>query len=188
MRPFSHDVPEKLPKTNAERVRFAALPLLILVTTWLQQVGGVILSPATATLAANHRVTLTAQVAGVTNAGMAWTVNGIAGGNSTIGQICTVSVNPCQPVTHGTAAQVDYLAPDPVTVQATSAADSTKSATSQITVINHVVVTVQPASVTLAPLAVQGFTATGVYARDHRGRDRRAGWQRRVSDTDRADS
>jgi hypothetical protein len=140
------------------------------VTVAVQQGGSVILSPATATLAANHRVTLTAQVAGVTNAGMAWSVNGIAGGNATIGQICTVSVNPCQPVTNGTAAQVDYLAPgaipspNPVTVQATSAADSTKSATSQITVINHVVVSVQPASVTLAPLAVQGFVATVVGA------------------------
>jgi len=75
-------------------------------------------------------------------------------------------------VTSGTAAQVDYLAPgavpspNPVTVQATSAADSTKSATAQITVINHAVVTVQPASVTLTPLAVQAFTATVVGASD----------------------
>jgi len=75
-------------------------------------------------------------------------------------------------VTNGAAAQVDYLAPgaipspNPVTVQATSVADSTKSAASQITVIHHVVVTVQPASVTLAPLAVQGFTATAIGAGD----------------------
>ena len=54
--------------------------------------------------------------------------------------------------------------PNPVTVQATSAAASTKSATSQITVINHVVVTVQPASVTLAPPAVPAFAATGIGA------------------------
>jgi hypothetical protein len=45
-------------------------------------------------------------------------------------------------------------------VTAVSAADSTKSASSQITVINHVLVSVQPASMTLAPLAVQGFTAS----------------------------
>ena len=73
-------------------------------------------------------------------------------------------------MTNGTAGQVDYLAPgaipspNPVTVQATSAAASTMSATSQITVINHVVVTVQPASVTLAPLAVQAFAATVIGA------------------------
>jgi len=48
---------------------------------------------------------------------------------------------------------------NPVTVQVTSTADATKSATAQITVINHVLVSVLPSSVTLAPLAVEGFTA-----------------------------
>jgi hypothetical protein len=62
--------------------------------------------------------------------------------------------------------QVDYQAPgaipalNPVTVRATSLADTSRSATAQITVINHVVVTVLPSTVTLAPLAVQGFSAT----------------------------
>ncbi len=50
--------------------------------------------------------------------------------------------------------------PNPVSATAVSAADSTKSASAQITVINHVLVAVQPGSVTLAPLAVQGFTAS----------------------------
>ena len=114
-------------------------------------------------------MTLTAQVSAASGTGTAggvtWSVNGIAGG-ATFGQICVVATNPCQPVTSGAAAQVDYLAPgaipspNPVTVQATSAADPTKSASAQITVINHVVVTVQPVSATLAPLAVQGFAAT----------------------------
>jgi hypothetical protein len=60
---------------------------------------------------------------------------------------------------------VDYVTPgaipqpNPVSVAATAAADTTKSATAQITVINHVLVSVQPQSITLAPLAVQGFTA-----------------------------
>lgn len=140
------------------------------VTLAIQAGGGVSVSPATATLAGNHRVTLTAQVSGIANNGVNWSVNGIAGGNGTLGQICVVATNPCQPVTNGTAAQVDYLAPgaipspNPVTVHATSAADPAKSASAQITVINHVVVTVQPANVTLAPLAVQGFTATVVGA------------------------
>jgi hypothetical protein len=43
---------------------------------------------------------------------------------------------------------------------ATSAADNTKTASAQITVINHVLVSVQPQSITLAPLAVEAFTAT----------------------------
>ena len=123
------------------------------------------LSPTTDTLAANHRVTLTAQVFGTTNMGVSWSVSGIPGGNTTLGQICVVGSSPCQSVTSGTSLQVDYVAPgtipqpNPVSVMVTSAADTTKSASTQITVINHVLVSVQPASITLAPLAVQGFTA-----------------------------
>jgi hypothetical protein len=131
------------------------------------QVGvSVSLLPSTATRAVNHSVTLTAQVTGTSNTGVAWTVNGVAGGNTMFGQICAVTTNPCQRVTGGSVLQVDYGAPgaiplpNPVTVQATSAADTTKSATAQITVINHVLVSVQPGNVMLAPLAVQGFSAT----------------------------
>ena len=135
-------------------------------TLVIQTGVSVSLSPSAATRAANHRVTLTAQVNGTSNAGLIWSVNGIAGGNASLGQICIVGSNPCQIVTSNTSLQTDYLAPgaipspNPVTVTAVSTADSTKSASAQITVINHVVVSVQPASVTLAPLAVQGFTAS----------------------------
>lgn len=137
--------------------------------------GSVIVLPSTATLAANHRLTLAAQVGATSTSGggsgsatpaVNWSVNGIAGGNAIIGQICVAATNPCLPVTDGSAAQVDYLAPggiptpNPVTVQATNAADSTKHAAAQITILNHVLVTVQPASATLAPLAVQPFSAT----------------------------
>ncbi len=124
------------------------------------------LSPTTATLAANHRLTLAAQVNGTTNSSVSWSVNGVPGGNTTAGQLCAVSSSPCQTVTSGSVLQADYVAPgalpqpNPVTVQVTSTADPTKSATAQITVINHVLVSVQPQSAALAPLAVKGFTAT----------------------------
>jgi len=123
-------------------------------------------SPSTATLAANHRVTLNAQVNGTSNTGVIWSVNGIAGGNTAFGEICAVGSIPCQMVTNTTAPQVEYLAPgtipspNPVSATAVSAADSTKSASAQITVLNHVLVSVQPGSITLSPLAVQGFTAS----------------------------
>ena len=124
------------------------------------------LFPTTATLAANHRVTLTAQVFGTTNTAVNWSVSGISGGNQTVGQICVVGSSPCQSPSSGNALQVDYLAPgaipqpNPVSVMATSAADTTKSASTQITVINHVLVSVQPQSIALAPLGLQRFTAT----------------------------
>jgi hypothetical protein len=127
---------------------------------------GVTLSPGTATLAANHRIALTAQVFGSVNSAVAWTVNGFTNGTGSVGQICIVATIPCQPLTTGNNLQVDYQAPgaipapNPVTVRATSLADTTRSATAQITVINHDVVTVRPSTVTLAPLAVQQFSAT----------------------------
>lgn len=135
-------------------------------TLAIQPGVSVSVSPATATLAGNHRVTLTVQVNGTSNDGVTWSVNGIAGGNASLGQICAVGSNPCQSVTSTTVTQVEYLAPgaipspNPVNATAVSAADSTKSASAQITVINHVVVSVMPASVTLAPLSVQGFAAS----------------------------
>ena len=91
-------------------------------------------SPPTATLAGGHRATLTVQVSGTSNTGMAWSVNGIPGGNSTFGQICVAGSNPCQTVTSSMASQVGYLAPgaipspNPVSAIAVSAADPTKSA------------------------------------------------------------
>jgi len=124
------------------------------------------LSPATDTLAASHRVTLTAQVFGTTNTALNWSVSGVSGGNTSLGQICVVGSSPCQSVASGSALQVDYLAPgtipqpNPVSVMATSAADATKNAAAQITIINHVLVSVSPQSITLAPLAVEEFTAT----------------------------
>lgn len=123
------------------------------------------LLPATATLAPSHRVTLTAQISG-TNTGLAWTVNGVAGGDTAVGELCIVASNPCVPFVGGAGRDVDYIAPgaipspNPVIVQATSAADPARSASSRITVINHVLVSVQPASATLAPGASQTFTAS----------------------------
>lgn len=129
--------------------------------------NGVSLSllPVAATLAPGHRVTLATQISSA-NTGLAWSVNGIAGGDTAVGQICIAASNPCLPFAGGAAQDVDYIAPgaipspNPVIVQATSAADPARSASSRITVINHVLVSVQPASATLAPGASQTFTAS----------------------------
>jgi hypothetical protein len=127
---------------------------------------GMSVSPGSATVAASHRVTLTAAVSGSTNTGVTWIVSGVGGGNSTVGQICASGVSPCQPVTGTNSLQVDYLAPgaipsvNPVTIQAASVADTNKNATAVITVINHVVVSILPGTTTLPPLGVQSFSAS----------------------------
>jgi len=132
----------------------------------IAQGAGLSISPPTATLADNERITLTASLNGATNNGLSWSVNGVSGGNTTLGQICVVGSNPCQSLTSGTATQADYLAPgaipapNPVSVTVTSAGNPNLTASAQITVINHVLVSVQPNNVTLPPLGVQGFTAS----------------------------
>ena len=135
-------------------------------TIMIQTGASLSLLPTTATLAANHRVTLTATENGTTGSSFAWSVNGIPGGNAAAGQLCVIASSPCQGVTSGTATQVDYVAPgaipstNPVSVQVSLAGNSAISSSAQITVLNHILVTVFPSSVTLPPLGVQGFTAS----------------------------
>ena len=124
------------------------------------------ISPPTATLADNERITLTASLNGATNNGLSWSVNGVSGGNATLGQICVTGSSPCQSLTSGTATQADYLAPgaipatNPVSVTVATAGNPSLTASAQITVINHVLVSVLPSTVILPPLGVQGFTAS----------------------------
>ncbi len=131
----------------------------------IQSGGSISISPITYTLAANRRVTLTATENGTTGESLAWSINGIPGGNSTLGQICVVASSPCQSLS-GSATQVDYLAPgaipspNPVSVQVASTGNPSLNASAQITVINHILVSVLPNNVTLPPLGVQSFTAT----------------------------
>ncbi len=123
------------------------------------------ISPSTYTLATNHRVTLSVTENGTSGESLAWSVNGIGGGNSVLGQICVVASSPCQAVT-SSSAQVDYLAPgampspNPISVRVASTGNPALAASAQITVINHILVSVLPNNVTLPPLGVQGFTAT----------------------------
>jgi len=124
------------------------------------------LLPTTATVAANHRVTLTVTENGTPGSPIIWSVNGISGGNSTVGQLCVVASSPCQSITTSTATQMDYIAPgaipfaNPVSVQVAIAGNPAISSSAQITVLNHILVSVFPNAITLPPLGVQGFTAS----------------------------
>jgi hypothetical protein len=136
------------------------------VTIMIQGGPSLSLSPTTATLAPNRRVTLTVTENGAAGSSLAWSVNGVSGGSSNVGQLCVVASSPCQNVTSGTATQVDYIAPgaipstNPVSVQVAIAGNPATFSSAQITVINHILVSVFPASVALPPLGVQGFTAS----------------------------
>jgi len=95
----------------------------------------------------------TATVANTTNTAVAWQVNGIAGGNATIGTI-----------SNGGLYTAPAAVPNPaaVTVTAVSAADNTKSgsATATVTAPPPITVTVSPNAANVVVNATQQFTAT----------------------------
>lgn len=86
----------------------------------------VAVSPATASVVTGTSIPLSAKVSGTTNWSITWTVNGVAGGNSTVGTINTVGVY---------TAPSSVPTPSSVQITATSVADTTKSATATITVL-----------------------------------------------------
>jgi hypothetical protein len=166
----NYTAPNSAPSPNS--ITITAIPLAdpsksAQATLTIQPGTGFFIQPGSATLAVNHRITFVLQTNGAATSSVNWSVNGAAAGNSALGQICAVGSNPCTPVTSSSAStQVDYLAPsaipstNPVAVKAASADDSTLFATAQVTILNHIVVSVLPASVTLAPGATQSFTAS----------------------------
>jgi hypothetical protein len=126
----------------------------------------VTLTPETASLAVSHRQTFTTLVNNTENQMVTWLVNGFSGGNLQMGRICVTGSNPCQPVTTSNGGSIDYVAPagvpspDPVTITATSQADNTKSAKASVTILPHVVVSVQPGSITIASTGRMRFAAS----------------------------
>jgi hypothetical protein len=124
----------------------------------------VTVSPATASLAVTHRRTFSASVTGLSNSNVQWDVNGVIGGNTTVGQICAAASSPCQPASGATT--VDYVAPaavpapNPVMLTATSLADPTRKSSASITILAHDVVSVSPLAATLAPASHQLFQAS----------------------------
>ncbi len=105
----------------------------------------VTVSPTTATVAVSTTQQFAATVTGSTNTAVTWSVDGVIGGNTTVGVINTSGL---------------YTAPSTTashTVTATSVADTSASANAAVRVIS---LSVSPASVSLAPLGTQQFTAT----------------------------
>ena len=83
------------------------------------------ITPTSATVQTGMTQTFAATVTGSANTSVNWSVNGVAGGNATVGMISTSGVY---------TAPMTVPSPATVTVTATSAADSTKSASAQTTV------------------------------------------------------
>lgn len=110
----------------------------------------VAISPTSASVAVNQTQQFTATVSGSSNTSATWSVDGIAGGNTTVGTVSTTGL---------------YTAPGSAgshTVTATSAADTTKSASAAVTVTSSagVSVTISPTSASVQVNQTKQFTAT----------------------------
>jgi glycosyl hydrolase family 39 (putative alpha-L-iduronidase) len=112
-------------------------------------VVSVSVSPSPASLTVNTTLQFTANVTGTPNTAVTWFVDGVIGGNTTVGTISASGL---------------YTAPASTgshTVKATSQADPTKSASSAVTVTMAVVsVSVSPSPASLAINTALQFTAT----------------------------
>ena len=121
-------------KTASAAVMITALPM-----------GSVTISPTNATLAVGGMQQFTATVVNETNTGVTWSVDGVSGGNTTVGTINSNGLYTAPP-SAGTH-----------TVTATSVADTSKSASAAVSVIS---MTISPQTASLTPLGTQQFTAT----------------------------
>jgi len=114
------------------RVYLAVLLFLFVVLQgYARAQVSVTISPTTATLATLATQPFTATVSGNTNTAVTWQVNGVSGGNSTVGLVSTT--------VPGTSNEALYLGPSAVpspatvSVTAVSQADPTKSASATVT-------------------------------------------------------
>jgi hypothetical protein len=112
----------------------------------------VALNPTSASVTTSGTQQFTATVAGTSNTAVTWSVNGVAGGDSTFG---TVSTNGLY------AAPCFVPSPNPVRVTATSKADASASGSATVTITTPpgVVVCISPAAALLPGGGTQQFTA-----------------------------
>lgn len=169
----SYIAPSDLPATNPSTIHATAGVLVASVTVTIVSSVTISVAPASAAVLTAQRVTLTPTVSGSSDTAVSWTVNGIANGSTTVGQICQHASNPCQPPATPASPAIDYMAPaavpapNPVTVTAISEADPSKSASAAISVSNinsTVAVTISPSYAFICPsgaaASTQQFFAT----------------------------
>src|SRR6185312_8631475 len=101
-------------------------------TVTLAQPVAVSVAPASATINVGASLGFTATVTGSGNPAVSWSVNGVAGGNATLGTITAQGVF---------TAPTAVPAPALETVTATSAADPSKSATAAVTITAPISIT-----------------------------------------------
>src|SRR5881398_1767971 len=134
--------------SQADATKSAAAQVTITATTTVS----VTISPTSATVAAGGTQQFSAVVQNTSNTAVTWQVNGVTGGNATVGAISSSGLYTAPGVVPN---------PATVTVTAVSQADATKSAAAQVTITaaTTVSVTISPTSATVAAGGTQQFSA-----------------------------
>src|SRR5579872_756798 len=127
---------------DPSRVAQASVTLLSAVT--------VSISPTSISIATSATRQFTATVSGTTNTGVNWNVNGIAGGNTTVGTIST----------NGLYTAPASIPAGSIAIFATSVANPSMVAQASVTLLSAVTVSISPTSVSIATSATRQFTAT----------------------------
>ena len=134
--------------SQADATKSAAAQVTITAATTVS----VTISPTSATVAAGGTQQFSAVVQNTSNTAVTWQVNGVTGGNATVGAISSSGLYTAPGVVPN---------PATVTVTAVSQADATKSAAAQVTITaaTTVSVTISPTSATVAAGGTQQFSA-----------------------------
>ena len=108
-------------------------------------------SPATVNVQTGATAVFTATVSGASNTSVTWRVNGIAGGNATVGTISPTGIY---------TAPATIPANPVVSISATSVSNPSASGLALATIIQRVALSLAPASVQVEVALSQQFTAT----------------------------
>jgi hypothetical protein len=109
----------------------------------------VTVSPGTASIFLGQTQQFTATVSGSSNTNVTWSVNGVGGGNSSVGTITSGGLYTAPAVLPSSAA---------ITIAATSQADASASGTASVTIKSNVQVTISPTTASVATGSSQTFT------------------------------
>lgn len=131
-----------------------AISAVSTVSVTLASSVSIALSPSVVSLLAGAQTSLSAVVSGSSNAAVTWEVDGIVGGNATVGTIAAG--------TGGAAVYTAPAAPGSHTITAVSQADTSKSASAAVTVtsVPVVAISISPDSANLNEGAALSISAT----------------------------
>jgi hypothetical protein len=111
----------------------------------------VVISPVSASIALGQTQQFVASVTGGTSAAVTWSVNGVPGGNSSVGTISPIGLY---------TAPTNLPSPATVTITAASASSPQSSASAIVTITDGLQVSVTPTAISVAAGGAQTFTAT----------------------------